>query len=63
MRSDSSGPAADAVGIASDEDVMPSWIFAIASACGIWYFFILLVQAIGAIQMYMTRHSERGIWC
>jgi hypothetical protein len=32
---------------------MSTWIFAIAVACGIWYFFILMVQAIGFIQMYV----------
>ncbi|KAH8590961.1 hypothetical protein B0O99DRAFT_520377 [Bisporella sp. PMI_857] len=30
----------------------PAWILAIAWAGGVWYFFILLVQAIGLLQLY-----------
>lgn len=30
---------------------MPTWLLAVASACGIWFFFILVVQAIGTTQL------------
>jgi hypothetical protein len=42
--------AARAVEAAADHE-MSTWIFAIALACGIWYFFILVVQAIGFTQL------------
>jgi hypothetical protein len=42
--------AARAVEAAADHE-MSKWIFAIALACGIWYFFILVVQAIGFTQL------------
>ena len=33
---------------------MSWWVFAIALACGIWYFFILVVQVIGFIKLYVN---------
>ena len=44
---------ADAVEIAAEDHEMSTLIFAIALACGIWYFFILVVQAIGFTQLYV----------
>lgn len=49
-----SGSAARAVDN-SGQDAMETWIFAIGLACGIWYFFILLVQGIGFTQLYVKR--------
>jgi len=48
----STDATADAVGITAEDHEMSTLIFAIALACGIWYFFILVVQAIGFIQLY-----------
>jgi hypothetical protein len=50
--------AAAAVVTIEDHE-MSTWIFAVAVACGIWYFLILVVQAIGFIQMYV-RHQIQG---
>lgn len=47
---DGPSAAANAVGAAEDYE-MSAWTFAIASACGFWYFFILVVQAIGFTQL------------
>lgn len=47
---------ARAVEAAEDHD-MSAWIFAIALACGIWYFLILVVQAIGFTQLSVKRQS------
>jgi ceramide glucosyltransferase len=45
-------PFATAIAVEPAEDHdMSTWIFAIALACGIWYFLLLLVQAIGFIQL------------
>jgi hypothetical protein len=44
---------ARAVGTTEDHEEMSTWIFAIALACGIWYFFILVVQAIGFTQLWV----------
>ena len=33
---------------------MSAWITGIALVCGIWYFFILLVQIIGYTQLYVN---------
>jgi hypothetical protein len=44
---------ASAVGVATENHEMSTGIFATALACGIWYFFILLVQAIGVTQLYV----------
>jgi hypothetical protein len=40
--------------VAAGDHEMSTWIFAIALACGIWYFFILVVQAIGFTQLYVN---------
>jgi hypothetical protein len=40
-----------------DDHEMSAWIFTIALACGIWYFLLLVVQAIGFTQLYMKRRS------
>ena len=37
----------------AEQNEMEPWIFAIALACGVWYFFILLVQGIGFTQLYV----------
>ena len=50
---DSSVATAGTVVAAGDYE-MSTWIFAIALACGIWYFFILVVQAIGFTQLYVN---------
>jgi hypothetical protein len=47
---------ARAVEAAEDHD-MSAWIFAIALAFGIWYFFILVVQAIGFTQLSVKSQS------
>jgi hypothetical protein len=44
---------ASAVGVASEKHEMSLWLFAAALACGIWYFFIILVQAIGFTQLFV----------
>ncbi|TVY36042.1 Ceramide glucosyltransferase [Lachnellula subtilissima] len=36
----------------AEQNAMDKWIFGIALACGIWYFFIVLVQGIGSAQLY-----------
>ena len=41
---------------------MSMCVYAIASACGIWYCFILLVQAIGFTQLYATRQPNPNLW-
>jgi ceramide glucosyltransferase len=37
------------------------WIFAVALACGIWYFFILLVQGIGFTQLYVRNANVEDL--
>ncbi|TVY81342.1 Ceramide glucosyltransferase [Lachnellula suecica] len=44
--------AAHAVGATAEQNAMETCTLAIALACGIWYFFILLVQGIGFAQLY-----------
>jgi hypothetical protein len=47
-----------AVPVAGDEELgIKPWVFAAAAACGIWYIFILGVQAIGFIQLYVLNTS------
>ncbi|CAG8960258.1 hypothetical protein HYFRA_00012778 [Hymenoscyphus fraxineus] len=47
--------AARAVG---GEDAIPTWLFAVSATCGIWYCFILAVQAIGLTQLF-RRYSTK----
>jgi hypothetical protein len=44
---------------AAEDHEMSTWIFAIALACCIWYFFILVVQAIGFTQLWV-KHQFLG---
>jgi ceramide glucosyltransferase len=44
---------------AAEDHEMSTWIFAIALACGSWYFFILVVQAIGFTQLWVKRQFFR----
>jgi hypothetical protein len=39
--------------VEDDQSVINPWVFAAAAACGIWYMFILGVQAIGFTQLYV----------
>lgn len=57
---DSSVATAAAVVAATGHD-MPTWLFAIALACGIWYLFIVLVQAIGFTQLYARNQHDKGV--
>ncbi|TVY13065.1 Ceramide glucosyltransferase [Lachnellula arida] len=43
---------------AAEQNAMETWTFGIALACGIWYFFIVLVQAIGSTQLYRYYSSK-----
>ena len=57
-------PFATAIAVEAAEDHdMSTWTFAIAFACGIWYFFILVVQAIGFIQLSVNRESLGRSYC
>jgi hypothetical protein len=57
---DPSVATAGAVGIAAEDHEMSTWIFGIALACGIWYFLVLVVQAIGFTQLYMKHQRTYG---
>jgi hypothetical protein len=37
--------------VATEDNEMSTVMFGIALACGVWYFFILLVQGIGSTQL------------
>ncbi len=49
----SGAPAVGAV--EADAHLMPIFILFIAAACGIWYLIVVLVQAIGVSQVYVSR--------
>ncbi|KAL2063839.1 hypothetical protein VTL71DRAFT_4333 [Oculimacula yallundae] len=40
--------------VRADSHDMPTWLFGISLAGGIWFFFIILVQAIGFTQLYLN---------
>jgi hypothetical protein len=40
-----------------EELIVNPWVFAAAAACGVWYIFILGVQAIGFTQLYVFSNS------
>jgi ceramide glucosyltransferase len=39
-----------------DDHDMSMWLFTIALAGGVWYFLILIIQAIGFTQLFVKRH-------
>lgn len=51
MKTASSAPVATAVAVVPSEYEMSTLIFTVALICGIWFFFIVLVQAIGFTQL------------
>jgi len=61
MKTESSEPVATASAVVTAQyHEMSTLLFAIAVVCGIWYFFILLVQAIGFTQLYVMWHGNAG---
>jgi hypothetical protein len=61
MKTDSPGPVAAASAVVTAQyHEMSTLLFTIALVCGIWYFFILLVQAIGFTQLYVIWRGSAG---